>query len=262
MKDRIIEKRGKKYLASVYNESIWFLCFILIVMACISVNVKMMWIEPMWNEPPGEEDYYLKIDDAGEDVLGYYVVGDLYQWESLKNGGMHPVGEEGIIVSVSDFVYREIEKGNFVSLDEDEDGNYQYAGDIYSSSSVFYAADNFRESSLGLIVVMGLFFGCACIIILTDRRSSRIITIDDFNACCKVNRWYGKYIYGRAKVDGSDIYEMIRINDVWMFLNLDIDGGDSMYKEGNRFYTLNSRIRRVKNIDEYIEKLMDAEANQ
>lgn len=265
MKDRIIEKRGKKYLASKYNESIWFLCFTLIGMVCISVSVGMMWIEPAWLESmrtEAQEDYYLKIDDAGEDVLGCYVMGDLYQWESLKNGGMHSTGEEGIIVSVSDFVYREIEEGNLISLNEDEDGNYQYAGDIYSSSSVFYSMDDFREYSLGPIILTGLFFWYVCITIFINRRFSRIIMIDDFDACYKENRWYGKYIYGRAKVDGSDIYEMIRIADGWMFLNLEIDSGDSIYKKGNRFYTLKSRFRRVKNIDEHIEKLMDAEANQ
>lgn len=263
MKDKIIEKRGKKYLGSKYNESTWFLCFTLIIMVCISVSVRMMWIEPMWIETPEEEDYYLKIDDAGEDVLGYYVVGDLYQWESLKNGGMHPTGEEGIIVSVSDFVYREIEKGNLISLDEDEDGNYQYAGDIYSSSSVFYTVDDFREYSLGLIVMTGLFFGFVCIIILINRQSSRIIMIDDFNVCYKENgKWYGKYIYGRAKVDGSDTYDMIRIESVWMFLNLEIDSGDSMFKEGGRFYVIRSQVRKIKDINNHIEKLMDAEANQ
>ena len=265
MKDKIIEKRGKKYLGSKYNESIWVYGLILIVMLCIVVSMRMMWIEPMWVESmrtETQEDYYLKIDDAGEDVLGYYVVGDLYQWESLKNGGMHPTGEEGIVVSVSDFVYREIEKGNLISLDEDEDGNYQYAGDIYSSSSVFYSVDDFREYSLGLIVMTGLFFGFVYIIILINRRSSRIIMIDDFNVCYKENRWHGKYIYGRAKLDGSDTYDMIRIDSVWMFLNLEIDSGDSMFKEGGRFYVIRSQVRKIKDINNHIEKLMDVEANQ
>lgn len=264
MKDRIIEKRGKKYLASKYNESIWSYSLILIAMVCISVSIGMMWIEPAWVESmrtEAQEDYYLKIDDAGGDVLGCYVVGDLYQWESLKNGGMHPTGEEGIIVSVSDFVYRQIEEGNLISLDEDEDGNYQYAGDIYSSSSVFYTVDDFREYSLGLIIVMGLFFGYVCITIFINRRSSRIIMIDDFNVCYKRVQWYGAYIYGRAKVDGSDSYEMIQIRDTWMFLNLDIDG-DSVFKEGGRFYTILSRVKKIKNIDNHIEKLMEVEAAQ
>ena len=268
MKDKIIEKKGKKYLGSGYNRCNWFFYLMLIIISVMFISATMVWID---SPVDSQDSYYLKINDAGEDVLGYYVVGDLYRLESFKNGGMHPTGEEGIVVSISDFVYRQIEEGNLISLVEDEDGNYRYNGGIYSSvsstrlPSAFYTKDDFNPGSnivLTLILCVVLGLGLTYHLVLDARLSSRIITIDGFNVCYKEDRWYGTYVYGRAKVDGSDSYEMIRIRDIWMFLNLDIDSGDSMYKEGNHFYTLNWRFRRVKNVDEHVKKLMDGEANQ
>lgn len=266
MKDKIIVKKRKHYLASWYNRCNWSFHLMLIIIAVMFISATMVWID---SPVDSQDSYYLKINDAGEDVLGYYVVGDLYRLESLKNGGMHPTGEERIIVPISDFIYRQIEEGNLISLVEDGNGNYQYDGNIYPSissmlPSPFYSEDDFPSIGIFLLPILGAVIGLGLIYysILDARSSSRIITIDGFNSCYKEDRWYGTYVYGRAKVDGSDSYEMIRIKDGWMFLNLDIDGGDSMYKEGNRFYTLKWRFRRVKNIDEHIEKLMEVEATQ
>jgi len=264
MKDKIIEKRGKKYLASKYNEYNWLIHFGWIMIVFMSVIMVRAWID---SPVDSQDSYYLEINDAGEDVFGYYVVGDLYQLESFKNGGMHPIGKEAS-VPISEFVYRQIEEGNLISLVEDEDGNYQYVGDIYSSPSSKSLPSPFLTLDKGSMLVITLIFIVVLLLlimywsVLDARSSSRIITIDDFNVCYKRDRWYGVYIYGRAKVDGSDSYEMIRIRDAWMFLNLDIENGDSMVKGGGRFYTVKSRFKKIKSIDNYIEKLMDVEANQ
>jgi len=254
MKDRIIEKRGKKYLVGGYNSYTWIPMLVVMIMTILVMAIG-------WTDSPvdDQDSYYLKINDVEDGVLGYHAVGDLYQWESFENGGMHPTGEEGMVVTISDFVYREIERGNLISLVEDEDGNYQYAGDIYSSPSTFYNTDDFTRDNApwAIILVMGFFI--LVFVYVPINRPRRIITIDSFNVCYKENRWYGKYVYGRAKVNGSDTYEMIRIESIWMFLNLDIDGGNSMFKEGGRFYTTTSRLKIIKDIDNHIEKLMDVE---
>lgn len=264
MKDRIIEKKGKKYLASEYNSCNWLFHLGWIVMVLMSISMVEVWID---SPVDGQDSYYLEINDAGEDVFGYYVVGDLYRLESLKNGGMHPIGKEAS-VPISEFVYRQIEEGNLISLAGDENENYQYAGDIYSSPSSTSLPSPFHtlDEGGGLVIILvfcvvliPLFMYC---LVHDTRSSSRIITIDDFNVCYKRDRWYGVYNYGRAKVDGSDSYEMIRIRDAWMFLNLDIENGDSIVKGGGRFYTVKSRFKRIKSVDNHIEKLMDVEANQ
>lgn len=256
MKDKIIMKKGKYYLESRYrttNGLVWVLVVAVAVAVILGVSISL---SPPTTGSAG--DKYLEVDDAGRDSVGYYVVGNVYVWESIISGGFHDTGDR-MTVSITEFVYGQLEDGNVISLSIDSGGDYQYGGDIYGAVDLFPSIDDYMDSVLTtglLVVVYVLIIG---LFMVLGKRGTAVVVLSNAEIIKKIRTWYGMYSYLRCN-EG-----LFRLKDENVYITCDV--GDLLYMdEGDntvRLYALRENLREIKDKHLRLDDLMnDVEASQ
>lgn len=251
MKDKIIVKKGKNYLAGNHGEFnwlVWLAVFTLILF--VVTGVVAFFSSPIVESA---EDEYLKVNDAGWDSMSYYVVGEVYIWESMASGGFHD-SEDQITVSVSKFVYDQLEEGNVISLSVDSEGGYQYGGDIYNSVDSFPTTDDFLDSTWVICIFLMIYVAMIWLLVVLGRKGAEVITLSNAEIIKKIRTWRGMYSY--LKCDEG----LFRLKDECVYITCDI--GDILYVDGDdlsqpRLYGLKDNLKKINNASFMLNNMMD-----
>lgn len=253
MKDKIITKKGKYYLAGDYKEFdwlVWVAMFSLVLF--VVVGVAAFFSPPMIGSAG---DKYLKIDDADRDVVGYHVVGDVYVWESMASGGFHDTGDR-MAVGVSKFVYDQLEEGNVISLSLDSEGNYQYGGDIYNSVDSFLTTDDLLDSTWVICVFLIIYVAMIWLLIVLGRSGAEVVTLSNVSIIKKIRTWRGMYSYltcdeGLFRLKDEHVYVACDVGDM---LYVGVDGNDL---SEIKFYGMRENLKKINDKSFEISNMMD-----
>lgn len=244
MKDKIIVRKGKNYLESSYKEFNWLVRIgVIVLVFFVAVNV-FAFLSPPTIGYAG--DMYLKVDDAGRDSIGCYVVGDMYIWEAMVSGGFHDNGER-MIVGVTEFVYDQLEEGNVISLSIDSGGDYQYGGDIYGSVDSFPTTDDLIDPLWEISILLIIYISAIWLIVLLTKRDAEVIVSSNVKIIKKIRTWYGMYSY--LECDEG----LFRLKDERVYIKYDV--GDTISVP--RLYALRENLKKIKNKSVELENLMD-----
>lgn len=251
MKDKIIVKKGKNYLAGNYKEFDWLVRLAMITLALFVVIGVVAFFSPPIVGSAGDE--YLKVNDAGWDSMSYYVVGKVYIWESMASGGFHDSGDQ-MTVGVSEFVYDQLEEGNVISLSLDSEGNYQYGGDIYNSVDLFLTTDDLLDSAWVICVFLMIYVAMIWLLVVLGRKGAEVITLSNAEIIKKIRTWRGMYSY--LKCDEG----LFRLKDEYVYTTCDV--GDILYVDGDdlsqpRLYGLKENLKKIKNRSTILSNMMD-----
>jgi len=250
----IVKRNGKLYLKDEYYDIATLFLRVAVIYSVLILTI----IIAAWFLPAVDEGYYLRVSDAGKDESRNFVTGEIYRFESLSNGGMHPVDEDSTVY-VSGFVYDQVEVGNMISVEITGDDGYRYTGHIYSSIDVFGNVQDFIDTNIDVGFLLLMLFAVVGIYYLFAIKSNRVIKVSKFHPFYKEDRWFGKFLYGRGIVNDEKFYKMICIKDTFMFLE---DGSGvkndiNTSSVGIEFYTINSRFKIISDINSELEDLID-----
>lgn len=263
MKDKIIVKKEKNYLAGNYKELDWLAWVATFTLALFVVIGVVAFFSPPIVGYAGDE--YLKVNDAGWDSMSYYVVGEVYIRESIASGGFHNSGDQ-MTVGVSKFVYDQLEEGNVISLSIDSEGGYQYGGDIYNSVDSFPTIDDFLDSAWITCVFATIYIVIIWLLVVLGRKGAEVITLSNVEIIKKIRTWRGMYSY--LKCDEG----LFRLKDEYVYITCDV--GDilyvDVYGDGDdlsqpRFYGLKVNLKKINDASFILSDMMDdmgAEATQ
>jgi len=255
MKDKIIVKNGKNYLASNYKE------FNLLILLGISAIVLLVMVGAIAFISPFGGDEYLEVDDGYWDSMGYHVVGDVYVWESMASGGFQNTGDQTTI-EVTKFVYDQLEEGNVIFLSLDSKGDYQYGGDIYRSVDSFLTTDDFLNDICLMYIFVLLYAMILFLMVVLGRKSAEVIILSEPEIIKKIRTWRGMYSY--LKCDEG----LFRLKDEYVYVTRDI--GNLLHTDGDnpldlRFYALKANLKKINDASFIIGNMMkdiEAEVNE
>ena len=251
MKDKIIVKNGKNYLASKCKTSNW----LMIIWVSILVLFVMTGVIAFFSQIEYAGDRYLEVDDGGWDSVNYYVIGDVYIWEPVASGGFHNNGHR-MTVNVSKFVYDQLEEGNIILLSIDPEGRYQYGGDIYTSIDSFPTADDFLDSVWVICLYLIILSLLMWLMVVLEKKGGEVIVLSNAEIVKKIRTWYGMYSY--LKCDEG----LFRLKDERVYIECDVGDIIEVYADGDtisvpRLYALGENLKRIKNDHLELEVLMD-----
>lgn len=251
---KIIEKKGKRYSAKRYKSTNSSRLSSVVVVIAFAILVLLMGsgnrISDRFNDSVHQDgEFYLEIDDAFEDDTDCYIVGNIYTANSPFSGGIAATGDDEVIVNISRFVYDQLASGNMVLVVK-VDGEYQYAGTIYSSKSVFFTTTDFY-CLVGLVAILFILaYSIDYKIGTWSHKSDEIVKLTHMVLLGREEHWYAKYSYLNCFLNG-DKYRRIRLNDRMFYLEYstqeDIDGSlnDDSGGDGEGYYTVRFKIREI-----------------
>ena len=255
MKDKVLIRDKKMYLKDNYYFTQALFGLVIVFIIYMTIMMTVLWfVDPSPISTNMDGVYYLKITDGDDN--GNILIGDVYRLESLNDGGYHPTGKDNIDVRVSEFVYRQVDIGDIISLDVTDRGNYVYGGSIYPLVSPIYTVNGFVNFVIEIYLYLTAMFGISLICYIWNRNGSRIMEIIDFVPIHIVERWYGNYVCGIGCVD--DKRRALRMEDTNLFLRIKDNQNHNTRIAGplGKMYTIRSRITFVKDINEEIENIL------
>lgn len=251
---KIIEKKGKRYLEKRYkstnssrSSSVGILVVFVILVLLMGSGNRIL---DRFNDSIHQDgEFYLEIDDAFKNDTDCYMVGNIYTANSPFSGGIIAMGDDEVIVNVSRFVYDQIASENMVLVVK-VDGEYQYAGTIHSSKSVFFTTTDFYC----LVCLVAILLMLSCIFDYKvgswSHKTDEIVKLTHIVLLGREEHWYARYSYLNCFLNG-DKYRRIRLNDGAFYLEYptqeDIDNllNDDSGEDGEGYYTIRFKIREI-----------------